>query len=168
VTLSWENKTKKIPTKLGTDGGQAPRRRDRAWWREGEGGRRPGRGPGDAGSHRVSHFCGDAARARAAQAAARARAACADDALGGRHCVCPCSLHCQLRTQHAVCRGKSPKIALLAHFNFAQCCVGGRWRARGVHEAKRGADLLCSCPCSNFGAEHGGARFTILSQLSYT
>jgi hypothetical protein len=43
----------------------------------------------------VSHCCGALRRARAAQAAARARAACVERALGGRHCACPCSLHRQ-------------------------------------------------------------------------
>ncbi len=60
------------------------RRRGRAWWRGGDGGRRPGRGPVDAECQRVSHFCGAVARARAAQAASRAHAAGRDGALGGR------------------------------------------------------------------------------------
>jgi hypothetical protein len=66
-------------------------------WRGGDGGRRPGRGSGDAECQRVSHFCGAVLRARAAQAAARAHAAGRDGALGGRHCACPCSLHRQRR-----------------------------------------------------------------------
>ncbi len=45
----------------------------------------------------MSHCCGALRRARAAQAAARARAACVERALGGRHCACPCSLHRQRR-----------------------------------------------------------------------
>jgi hypothetical protein len=28
---------------------------------------------------------------------------------------------------------KSPKIALLAHYNFAQCGVGGWWHACALH-----------------------------------
>ena len=36
-------------------------------------------------------------------------------------------------------REKSPKIARLAHYNFAPCGVGGRWRARGGHASQRGA-----------------------------
>jgi len=39
-------------------------------------------------------------------------------------------------------RKKSPKIARLAHYNFAPCGVGGRWRARRGHAADSG--FLCS------------------------
>jgi len=28
---------------------------------------------------------------------------------------------------------KLPKIALFAHYNFAECGVGGGWRARALH-----------------------------------
>jgi hypothetical protein len=196
---------KKLSSKTG-DGGHPLRRRGRAWWRGGDGGRSPGRGPGDAECQRVSHFCGAVARARAAQAAARAHAAGRDGALGGRHWACPCSLHRQRRapilgspcspdfsgafsrtggaracaprpwrvlacggaavsfsrTSAAAAGGTAqlpagknpPKLR-----NFAPCGVGGRWHARGGHAALRGADRLCSCLCSDFGAEKwGGAR----------
>ena len=69
------------------------------WWCGGERCRRPGRGPGDTKCHWVSHFCGAVEGASAAQAAARAHDICRDGELGGRHCVCPCSLHRQLRSQ---------------------------------------------------------------------
>jgi hypothetical protein len=50
------------------------RRSRRAWWRGGDGGRRPGRGPGAAGCQRVSHFCGTLRRARDAHALREGRA----------------------------------------------------------------------------------------------
>ena len=49
------------------------RRSTRARWRGSVGGRRPGRGPGDAGCQRVSHFCGALRRARPAPCASCAR-----------------------------------------------------------------------------------------------
>ena len=97
VTLSWENKTKFLTRTSAAHEQSEGRRSGRAWWRGGDGGRRPGRGPGDAECQRVSHFCGAVARARAAQAAARVRADSVDWAMGGRHCACPCSLHRQRR-----------------------------------------------------------------------
>jgi hypothetical protein len=206
MTLSRENKTKKLSSKTGADGGHPHRRRGRSWCRRGDGGQRPGRGPGDAECQRVSHFCGAVMRARAAQAAARAHAAGRDGDLGGRHCVCPCSLHshwrspilgsscspdfsgafsrtggarawatrpsgmleCEgaavpfSRTSAAAAGGtaqlrgreKSPKIDRLAHYNFAPCGVGGRWRARGGHAADSGF-------CAVHGALHSlSGRYT--------
>jgi hypothetical protein len=181
-------------------------RRGRVWWRGGDGGLRPGRGPGDAECHRVSHFCGAVARARATQAAARAHAAGRDVALGGRHCVCPWSLHCERRspilgsscspnfsggfsrtvgaracaprpwlmleckgtamlfsrtsaaaagcTAQLRSREKSSKIARLAHYNFAQSVVVGRWFAQ-VHTARlmRAISPL-SKPCDQSIVKH--------------
>ena len=57
VTLSRENKTKKKSSKTDADGGHPHRQRGRAWWRGGDGGRRPDTGPGDSECQRVSHFC---------------------------------------------------------------------------------------------------------------
>ena len=193
------------------------------WWRGGDGGRRPGRGPGDAECQRVSHFCGAVARARAAQAAARAHAAGRDGALGGRHWACPCSLHRQRRapilgspcspdfsgafsrtggaracaprpwrvlacggvtvsfsrTSAAAAGGtaqlrgreKSPKIARLAHYNFAPCGVGGRWLASALHACicagGRGSALFehvfrsCGCHRAAAGLESSSKDCTV-------
>jgi hypothetical protein len=41
------------------------------------------------------------------------------------------------------------KIGRLAHYNFAQCCVGGRWRAWALH----------ACMCARARKCHFRARF---------
>jgi len=45
-------------------------------------------------------------------------------------------------------RQTSPKIARLAHYNFAPCGVGGGWRARALNS--RSVQLtVCFCPAAN-------------------
>ena len=83
MTLSWENKTKNLTRTSAAHEQSDGRRSGRAWWRGGDGGRRPGRGPCDAGCQRMSHFCGVLRRARAAQAAARGPRWRAGGSVGG-------------------------------------------------------------------------------------
>ena len=90
------------------------RRSTRARWRGSVGGWRPGRGPGDAGCQRVSHFCGAlavrvlrrarpahgtglgplparaAAQGRARRSPSQERASCRPEILEQQKCPCAC------------------------------------------------------------------------------
>jgi hypothetical protein len=48
------------------------------------------------------------------------------------------------------------KIGRLAHYNFAQCGVGGRWRARALNIAQRAADRGHRRPCVRASAVQAG------------
>ena len=55
-------------------------------------------------------------------------------------------------------RENPSKIGRLAHYNLAQCGVGGRWRTRALHACMCALTVSCSCVCSEFDADQGGAN----------
>ena len=128
VTLSWENKTNFLTRTSAAHEQSDGRRSGRAWWPRAAGGRRPGSGYGHVGCQRVSHFCGAVARARAAQAAARAHAAGRDGALGGRHCACPCSLHRQRRAPILGSPCSPDFSGAFSRTGGARACAPRQWR----------------------------------------
>jgi len=66
-------------------------------------------------------------------------------------------------------RGKSPKIARLAHYNFAHCGVGGRWHAWALHACCGNAlfdHVFRSCGCHRAAAGLGRSSKAVAQKLA--